>query len=67
MEEKKNLEIVSDNGSSLDISPAYDYLNATKPKFASEKPTCIVIPKEATKKSKNKKNNHKKNKKREEN
>ena len=55
MEEKKNLEVVSDNGSSLDISPAYDYLNATKPKPASEKPTCIVIPKPTTKKNKRKK------------
>jgi len=59
MEEKKNLVVVSDNGSSLAISPAYDYLNVAKPKSASEKPTCIVVPKETTKKSKNKKNNHK--------
>ncbi len=46
MEEKKNLEVVSGDGSSLDISPVYDHLNVAKPKSAKEKPTNIVIPKE---------------------
>lgn len=54
MEEKKNLEVVSDNGSNLEISPVYDHLNAIKPKPVSKKPTCIVIPKTATKKTKEK-------------
>ena len=31
MEEKKNLEVVSGDGSNLDISPVYDHLNAAKP------------------------------------
>lgn len=56
MEEKKNLEVVSGDGSDLDISPVYEHLNAAKPKCAKEKPTCIVIPKEANKTSKNNKN-----------
>jgi hypothetical protein len=46
MEEKKNLEVVSGDGSELNISPVHDHLNAAKPKSATEKPTNIVIPKE---------------------
>ena len=45
MEEKKNLEVISDDGSSLNISPVYDHLNVGKPKSAEKKPTNIVIPK----------------------
>lgn len=52
MGEKKNLEVVSGDGSDLNISPVYDHLNAAKPKSAKEKPTCIVIPKENKKVSK---------------
>lgn len=59
MEEKKNLEVVSGDGSDLDISPVYEHLNAAKPKSAKEKPTCIVIPKEKNKASKNKKDDDK--------
>lgn len=55
MEEKKNLEVVSGDGSDLNISPVYEHLNVAKPKCTKEKPTCIVIPKEANKNSKNKK------------
>lgn len=55
MEEKKKLEVVSGDGSSLDISPVYEHLNVAKPKSAKEKPTSIVIPKETNKTSKNKK------------
>lgn len=53
MEEKKNLEVVSGDGSNLDISPAYDNFNDVKPTSADKKPTNIVIPKETTKISKN--------------
>lgn len=60
MGEKKNLEVVSGDGSDLDISPVYDYLNAAKPKSTKEKPTCIVIPKETNKTSKNKNEDTKK-------
>ena len=55
MEEKKKLEVVSGDGSSLDISPVYEHLNVAKPKSTKEKPTSIVIPKETNKTSKNKK------------
>ena len=57
MDEKKNLEIVSGDGSNLNISPAYDNPNVTKPK--TNKPTNIVVPK--IKKSKNKKDSTVKN------
>ncbi len=60
MEEKKNLEVVSGDGSNLDISPVYDHLNAAKPKSTKEKPTSIIIPKECDKNSKNNKSKKKK-------
>jgi len=53
MEEKKNIEVVSGDGSNLDISPAYDHLNVETPKSTSEKPKNIVIPKVITKKTDN--------------
>ena len=52
MEDKKDLKVVSDDGSSLDISPVYDHLNVGKPKSAKEKPNNIVVPKETNKTSK---------------
>lgn len=55
MDEKKNIEVVSGDGSDLDISPVYDHVNVAKPKSIKEKPTNIVIPKETHKTSKNKK------------
>ncbi len=60
MEEKKNLEVVSGDGSNLDISPVYDNLDAAKPKSAKDKPTHIVIPKETNQTSKNEKEEEKK-------
>lgn len=60
MEEKKNLEVVSGDGSSLDISPVYDHLNVGKPKSTKDKPTSIVIPKESSKVSKDKKEDNEK-------
>lgn len=59
MEEKKNLEVVSGDGSNLDISPAYDHLNVETPKRTSEKPKNIVIPKVKSKKSNDDDNNDK--------
>lgn len=56
MDEKKKIEVVSGNGSDLDISPVYDHLNVAKPKSSKQKPTDIVIPKETNKISKNEKN-----------
>lgn len=66
MEEKKNLEVVSGDGSDLNISPVYEHLNVGKPKSAKEKPTGIVIPKVSNKTSKNEKDN-KEDEKKEEN
>ncbi len=53
MEERKNLEVVSGDGSNLDISRVHDHLNTVRPKSSKEKPTNIVIPKEADKTDKN--------------
>ena len=53
MEEKKDIEVVSGDGSNLEISPVYDHLNAGKPISSDKKPTNIVVPKENTKDSSN--------------
>ena len=45
MKEDKKLEVVSGNGSNLDISPVYDHINVEKPDRANQKPKNIVIPK----------------------
>lgn len=62
MEEKKNIEVVSGDGSNLDISPVYDHLNASVPQSATKKPKGIVIPEESHKNDKcsKKKKNEKK-------
>ncbi len=44
--EKKDIEIVSDDGSSLDISPVYESINTVKPKSQDRKPKNVVIPEE---------------------
>lgn len=54
MEDKKNLEVVSGDGSELNISPVHEHLKGTKPKSATEKPKNIVVPKEKNKNTKNK-------------
>lgn len=46
---KKNIEIVSGDGSNLNISPVYENINSVKPKSQDKKPTNIVIPKEKKK------------------
>ena len=40
---KKQIEVVSGDGSNLDISPVYEHIEAVKPKN-SKKPKNIVIP-----------------------
>lgn len=50
MEEKKNIEVVSGDGSNLEISPVYDHLNVSTPKSAEKKPKYVVIPEEKKKK-----------------
>lgn len=52
MEEKKDLEIVSGNGSNLDISPVYEHLSNERPKTTTKKPKNIVIPGKSNKKDK---------------
>lgn len=59
MEEKKDLEIVTGNGSNLNISPVYDHLKVGKPKSTKEKPTCIVVPKGTRKIEKDEKGGNK--------
>ena len=66
MDENKKIEVVEGDGSNLNISPAYDHLNAGTPKPSSEKPKNIVVPKsikekdeEKDKEKKDKKNDKK--------
>ena len=47
IEEKKDIEIVTGDGSDLDISPVYEHLNAAKPKSLEKKEKDIIIPKES--------------------
>ena len=49
MEDKKNLEVVSGDGTNLKISPVYEHLNAENPKASKQKPKNIVVPKEKKK------------------
>ncbi len=66
MEEKKDIEVVSGDGSNLNISPVYEHLKAGKPSTSEKKPTNIVVPKENTKDSpKTKKEEPKENKRKE--
>ena len=60
MEEKKNLEVVSGDGSNLDISPVYDNISEIRPKSTTQKPSNVVIPKETHKPIKDKKKDEKK-------
>ena len=49
-EEKKDIEVVSGDGSDLDISPVYDNVNTLNPKKKDNKPQNIIIPKSTDKK-----------------
>ena len=44
--EKKELEVVTGDGSEIEVSPVYEHLNALKPKTSneSEKKKKIIIP-----------------------
>lgn len=55
-EKDKNYEVISGDGSDLDISPVYEHLNAGKPKCKDEKRKNIVIPQPQKKKDSNSKN-----------
>ena len=45
-EEKKEIEIISGDGSNLEISPVYHHIDAAKPKSKDKKPKNIIVPKE---------------------
>lgn len=49
-ENNKNIEIVSGDGSNLEISPVYEHLNTGKPKCDNKRPKNIIIPKVTDKK-----------------
>lgn len=55
MDEKKKLEVVSGDGSNLDISIVYDDISNIRPKSNEQKPSGIVIPKVTRKTAKDKK------------
>lgn len=42
---KKEIQIISDNGSTLNISPVYEHITAAKPKIQDKKPKNIIVPK----------------------
>lgn len=52
-QDKKEIEIVSGDGSNLDISPVYEHINAAKPKDRDKKPKNIIIPGENKKEDSN--------------
>lgn len=52
MSDEKDIEIVSGDGSNLEISPVYDHINAGTPK-STQKPKHIVVPKELKDKDNN--------------
>jgi len=60
MDENKKIEVVNGDGSNLNISPAYDHLNAGTPTPSSKKPKNIIVPKSIEEKEKEKENNDKK-------
>ena len=43
-EAKKEIEVISGDGSNLDISPVYEHINAAKPKNRDKKPKNIIVP-----------------------
>ena len=43
-EDKKEIEVVSGDGSNLDISPVYEHIKVAKPQNRDKKPKNIVIP-----------------------
>lgn len=62
MEDKKNLELVSGDGSDLNISPVYSHLNESVPKSSEKKPKNVVVPKELKPKKDNQKDKKEDNK-----
>lgn len=67
MDENKKIEVVNGDGSNLNISPAYDHLNAGTPTPSSKKPKNIVVPKSMKEKDEENKDKEEKVKKDKEN
>ena len=44
-EKKKKIEVISGDGSNLDITPVYDHISGENRNTKKEKPKNIVIPK----------------------
>ena len=42
---KKEIEVINGDGSTLNISPVYEHINAVKPKIKDKNPKNIIIPK----------------------
>jgi len=51
MSKDKKLEVISGDGSNLDISPVYDNINTAKP--SANKPKNVIIPQEKNSPNKN--------------
>lgn len=51
-ENKKEIEVISGDGSNLEISPVYEHINAAKPKTKEQNPKNIIIPGEKKEKEK---------------
>ena len=60
MDDNKKIEVVNGDGSNLDISPAYDHLNAGSPTPSSKKRKNVVVPKSIKDKDEKKDNENKK-------
>lgn len=50
-EDKKEIEVISGDGSNLEISPVYEHIDAVKPKHRDKKPKDIIVPGQKTKKT----------------
>ena len=42
---KNEIEVISGDGSNLEISPVYEHINAAKPKSKDKNPKNIIVPK----------------------
>ena len=56
-EEKKEIEVVSGDGTEIEISPVYDHIILDKPNNTNEKKGNIIIPKEKKENNNNNDNN----------
>ena len=57
-EEPKNIEVISGDGSELNISPVYDHISAGKPNIEDKKKNIIIPCTDKTYLNKQQENNH---------